>query len=1283
MSEIISSLGITVNDAIAALDKLDAKFTSAFESMAEKVREFNSILSSTSTAIKDSASSASALNKIGTAATSNTSAIDGMSSAQTGAANNIIKSSASAASALNKIGTAAQSNINSLLGMGKAQSAMGGGLGLGVSGKATTPTGPAAMGAPIMSGGIKIGNLAQDIDKAEKATGKFIVTWNTLGRVIMTQMIVRALSNIRDMIGEATESALKFQVAIAEIQTIAPKIDKNFRTLGKEVADMSTKFNFPLPDTAEALYQTISDQFTTAAERADIMKASAELAKVGVMSLADAVQLLTGTLNAYGMASSEAETVAAKYFKTIELGRVRGNELVQVVGKLMPMAAALGVNLDSVNASMVALTIGGMKSSEASTALRGGFTALLKPSEAMKNELRSLGYETAQQIIAAEGLQGAFLKLAASTDGDANKLATLFRNVRGLNAEMRLTGPGAIKSSQAFDVMQSTTAETLQNVYKEFRTTDADKFTSAINEIKVYLATELGPELVKSLSKLLSFVGGVGTLKAAMNALVSAFPPVIAGIAAIGTGMAVLKIRAMLLTSTFSGNFAAYAGIVTGIVAAWSAGASALDTLVAERIQNVSNKAREASTKSAEELSTDMGILTSVREQAEAKQLADLEKFASQLRQSYNQQVDAAKKANTEIISAGKVAMESMISTRERMAGVYRATANTQIQEAKKASRASMEAEREYSDSVFNFASRNLSAWDRVMEYSRRARLESGQGSEELSKSKSPEQAVDARDKIARALTAAQTAMSSAGRDTYLQEEAQHGILSIIQQKSVAERAYASNAKASGQAATQAATAEQSRVDRMKTLMPIILKEMDMFKKGEPKSKEDRDKLVAQTKKDVAEFQNVWLTGGKASTAELLNWTELKEKLSATMEGGISQIDIQGFFATPEAIEKLTKQIEVGVRPMISFREAATGLNPALKEKTKGMTGVEATNYLTGVAPKEAMAAKKEYITNSQEIVAAQTAIKTSASELRTVLEDNNKFLASTSLGDRLERGATNFQRNTSDMLNGAMVGGEGVKSLQKILNQYAQVSQYPGMGTMTNYEQLLKQVEAAKAAGGLSNGDISLLDVGLEKIKAMATAWHAVHIKDSIQDQLKTKAIDAEQNIKDIDAARKAQPNIGGATSKAKELNQPLMDANGEVSTLNSKSLSGLITQLQDATMAATQLSFALASTSSESMMEAAHGGVAYLASGGRGTDTINAMLSPGEMVMNSAASNKFATQLSAMNAGIQPTYNQSSNVTNVGDIHVSVNGGKTGQQTVREIAAGLRREVRRGTIF
>jgi hypothetical protein len=75
--------------------------------------------------------------------------------------------------------------------------------------------------------------------------------------------------------------------------------------------------------------------------------------------------------------------------------------------------------------------------------------------------------------------------------------------------------------------------------------------------------------------------------------------------------------------------------------------------------------------------------------------------------------------------------------------------------------------------------------------------------------------------------------------------------------------------------------------------------------------------------------------------------------------------------------------------------------------------------------------------------------------------------------------------------------------------------------------------------------------------------------------------------------------------------------------------------------------------------------------------------MLSPGEFVMTPAATRKFATQLSAMNAGVRPVFrSEGGNVTNVGDINVTVNGGgQSGRQTGRAIMSEIRREIRRGS--
>lgn len=94
--------------------------------------------------------------------------------------------------------------------------------------------------------------------------------------------------------------------------------------------------------------------------------------------------------------------------------------------------------------------------------------------------------------------------------------------------------------------------------------------------------------------------------------------------------------------------------------------------------------------------------------------------------------------------------------------------------------------------------------------------------------------------------------------------------------------------------------------------------------------------------------------------------------------------------------------------------------------------------------------------------------------------------------------------------------------------------------------------------------------------------------------------------------------------------------------------------------------------------------GPVGYFAQGGetRGIDSIPAMLSPGEFVMNPQASQRFAATLTAMNSGLSPFSPPSPTISH-GDIHVGdihVNGGPTTRETADELVSALRRGIRTG---
>ena len=228
--------------------------------------------------------------------------------------------------------------------------------------------------------------IADGLQRVEKSYGKLgetgarstkslTVSWETLARVVATQMIVRALSMVRNALGDAYNDSIDFQRQIAEIRTISPI--KNLNQLAATVRGLSDEFNQPLGDVSEGLYQVISNQILGTANQVDVLTTSLKFSKVAVASTEDSVNLLTGTLNAFGMDASESDTIAAKFFKTIELGRTRASELAVSFGRTAPMAAQLGISLDELQASYAAVTIGGVKTAEAATQISSWFLGLI------------------------------------------------------------------------------------------------------------------------------------------------------------------------------------------------------------------------------------------------------------------------------------------------------------------------------------------------------------------------------------------------------------------------------------------------------------------------------------------------------------------------------------------------------------------------------------------------------------------------------------------------------------------------------------------------------------------------------------------------------------------------------------------------------------------------------------------------------------------------------------------------------------------------------------------
>ena len=146
----------------------------------------------------------------------------------------------------------------------------------------------AASEMPRLAAGIS--EVARNSRLAQEQTNHWVLSWETLTRIVQTQALLRSYNMIRDAITESYEAQLKFAKQVSEIHAVDPS--RGFGAIAASVRQMSDVFNQPISDVAEATYQAISNQFVNASDQSKLLTAANDLAKVSCQELGTAGQLL-------------------------------------------------------------------------------------------------------------------------------------------------------------------------------------------------------------------------------------------------------------------------------------------------------------------------------------------------------------------------------------------------------------------------------------------------------------------------------------------------------------------------------------------------------------------------------------------------------------------------------------------------------------------------------------------------------------------------------------------------------------------------------------------------------------------------------------------------------------------------------------------------------------------------------------------------------------------------------------------------------------------------------
>lgn len=408
----------------------------------------------------------------------------------------------------------------------------------------------------------------------------------------------------------AVDYADAFEAAFAKTQTIMDTNVMSAEAMKGEVLDLSAATGMAATDVSEAVYQAISGSVDTANAVGFVDKAN-RLAVAGFTSLTNATDILTTTLNAYGMEQSQVGGISNVLIKTQNLGKTSVDELSSSMGKAIATGSAYGVNLQNIATAYVELTKGGIATAEATTYVSGMMNELGKSTSDVAKILTDQTGQSFGQLMASGASLGDVLQILYEyANNDAEAFMNLWGSQEAAKAANALMTQGVEDFNEVAAQMNDELAgvtSTTDDAYATMTNTSEfvkNRLTNSIKNLGVAYGEQLAPFINDCAEGLTKFVEGATEfvkehpgVSAAMTGMAASLAAIAAGYALYTAGAKVAQKATEALTSAMATNPYLLLG------AAIAAVVVALGTMAAVMISDM-NEAYEQNVQKARELTS-------------------------------------------------------------------------------------------------------------------------------------------------------------------------------------------------------------------------------------------------------------------------------------------------------------------------------------------------------------------------------------------------------------------------------------------------------------------------------------------------------------------------------------------------------------------------------------------------------------------------------------------------------------------------------------------------------
>ena len=345
------------------------------------------------------------------------------------------------------------------------------------------------------------GSYMRNLGRMDSRTKGFGGTVGKLGKTAAAMGLgfvaaQASMVGIQTVMSKTIGAALKYEAQLAEIRALTGATAEDTKLLDKSIKDMARRLPKSPAELGAGAYFILSSGIEDAAEAAEVLEVAAKASVIGLGETSDVANALTTVLNAYGLAAEDAGEVTDVLIEAVKQGKAEAGAFASVLGRVVPLAAQMGISFEEVAANLATFTRLGVSADEAATGLRQVMASLLKPTEDQEEAMEELGFtaEGLRKQIREKGLLATLDAMTTATGGNEAAIARLFPNIRALTSVL---GTAGVQLEDYTDILASTQNATgnLEEGLAIVSDTAQFKMQLALNELNVTLL-ELGTRVL-------------------------------------------------------------------------------------------------------------------------------------------------------------------------------------------------------------------------------------------------------------------------------------------------------------------------------------------------------------------------------------------------------------------------------------------------------------------------------------------------------------------------------------------------------------------------------------------------------------------------------------------------------------------------------------------------------------------------------------------------------------------------------------------------------------------